>query len=117
MNRRKDGRELFEVFRETMQAPVQPDKPRPATPHAPVGAAARPAGGQPAAPVRPAEEAIHTIRLGDHRQIEIFLSNTWAYGLILFALIILSGAFVAGQRFAPAPEPAKQVIAPDEFVS
>jgi hypothetical protein len=60
---------------------------------------------------------IHTIKLGDRKHIELFLSNAWAYGIILFAILALAGAFAMGRRFAPPVEQVQQVDVPQEFMT
>lgn len=115
MNRRKDGRELFEVFRETMH------KASTAPPEA--GQQPAPAKPEPRLVERPArfeaepDEPEHVIKLGDSRQVLIVLSNSWIYGLSFFLVLILAGAFVMGRRFAPVREAPVQVDAPEALAN
>jgi hypothetical protein len=137
MNRRKDGRELFEVFRETVAKPAppapeaQPAPPRveprvepraeprlePRAPEARVQAIRSEPQAAPRRGVMPPDEPEHVIRLGERRQVAITLSNGWTYGLMIFLVLLLAGAFATGRRFAPIPEPVKEVQAPDEFMA
>ncbi len=102
MARRRDGRELFEVFRDMKIPPPQ-------APGAPLAGAGR----QP--PIQRSGTALHTLRLGDRTQVELFLSLGWVYGIAFFVFLALLCAFVVGRRTAPVPEPAKEVEAPAEF--
>ena len=101
MARRRDGRELFEIFRETKDAQK--------------GAAVQP-GAVTERPVRAAgSPAVHTVRLGDRRQVEVFLSLGWVYGIAFFVFLALVGAFVLGRRTTSAPEPVQETEAPAAF--
>jgi hypothetical protein len=102
MARRRDGRELFEVFKDLKIPPPQ-------APGAPMAGAAR----QP--PIQRSGTALHTLRLGDRTQVELFLSLGWVYGIAFFVFLALLGAFVVGRRTAPSPEPTKEIEAPAEF--
>ncbi|MHC4714764.1 MAG: SPOR domain-containing protein [Planctomycetota bacterium] len=102
MARRRDGRELFEVFKDMKIPPPQ-------APGAPLTGTVR----QP--PIQRSGTALHTLRLGDRTQVELFLSLGWVYGTAFFVFLALLGAFVVGRRTAPAPEPIKEVEAPAEF--
>ncbi len=102
MARRRDGRELFEVFREMKTTPQQP-------PTGPLAAAQR----QPLMSRVPA--APHTLRLGDRIQVELSLSWGWVYGTLFFVFLALLGAFIIGRRTAPAPEPMQEIEASAEF--
>jgi hypothetical protein len=104
MNRRKDGRELYEVFKEQMAAVTQPVKKE--------AAVYRP---EPKVSPIAADSAVHTIRLGDRREVEVFLSLAWVYGLIFFVLLLVAGAFMVGRHFAPPPEQIEAVDAPVSF--
>jgi len=102
MKARKDGRELFEVFKETMQKPSLP--------------AVKPQAVLREGPAREYGEPAYVVRLGDRGQIEVTLSNSWAYGLSIFLILLLAAAFVLGRRFAPVPEGAPQVDANQTIV-
>ena len=102
MARRREGRELFEIFKETSAAREKP-------------------AGE-AVPFRrrePAAEGLsglaHTIRLGDRRQVEVFLSLGWVYGIIIFLFLALLGMFILGRTLAPAPQPVVTEEAPEDF--
>jgi hypothetical protein len=107
MNRRKDGRELYEVFKEQMAAVSQP------------GASKEAAVFRPEPKVSPiaSDMAMHTVRLGDRRQVEVFLSMTWVYGLIFFVLLLVVAAFMVGRHFAPPPEQIEAIDAPPSFAT
>ena len=102
MARRRDGRELFEIFRETKAA--QGSAAQPQVPY--VTAEQR---GQPRTP------PLHTLRLGDRHQVEVFMSLGWVYGIAFFVFLALVGAFILGRRTAPEPEPAPPAEAPASF--
>ena len=122
MNRRRDGRELFEVFKETVAKPAAPvPEAHPAPPRVeprvePAAAAREPQAVQRRG-VLPPDEPEHVIRLGERSQVLISLSNGWTYGLLIFLILLLAGAFAMGRRFAPMPEPVKEVQAPDQFLA
>lgn len=102
MARRRDGRELFEIFRETKAAQRASEQQESAY----VG---REPGGQARTP------SLHTLRLGDRRQVEVFLSLGWVYGIAFFLFLALVGAFILGRRTAPEPGPVAEVEAPGDF--
>jgi len=104
MNRRKDGRELYEVFKEQLAAATQTAKK-----DAPVFRA------EPK--VVASEPAVHTLKLGDRRQVELFLSTGWTYGLIFFVLLVAFGAFALGRKFPGTTEVVEAVQAPPGAVS
>lgn len=111
MNRRKDGRELFEVFRETMATSAPSGTLQHRGPAGPsFTSAAEPVG-------RAQEEPVHTIRLGDRRQVEVYLSMSWVYWLMIFAFFLLALAFMAGRKFAPVPKPVQAETAPESFIA
>jgi hypothetical protein len=104
MARRREGRELFEIFKETKAAP--PGVPRPLSPFARRDAPAQTGG----------PSVLHTFRLGDRRQVEIFLSLGWSYGLICCLFLLLVGAFIVGGWRAPPPPSAGTVEASKELI-
>jgi hypothetical protein len=102
MARRRDGRELFEIFRETKSGPQEP-----AGEEISQAAAAR---------REPGREAEHVIRLGDRRDVEFVLSKNWICWIAFFLFSLLLIAFLFGRRMAPeAPEPVSTVEAPESF--
>ena len=102
MARRRDGRELFEIFRETKSPQGTGVKQEGAY-----------VGREPAGPAR--TPSLHTLRLGDRRQVEVFLSLGWVYGIAFFVFLALVGAFILGRRTVPEPEPVMKIEAPEEF--
>ncbi len=102
MARRREGRELFEVFREAKSAQqgTQAEHRSFASPDA----AEVDTGVSP-----------HRMRLGDRALVVVTMSRSWAYGLIFFLFLALLGAFILGWRTAPVPEPVSEVEAPEEF--
>jgi hypothetical protein len=104
MNRRKDGRELYEVFKEQLAAATQTVKKEDPVFRAEPKVVA-------------SEPAVHTFKLGDRRQVELFLSMGWTYGLIFFALLLVFAAFALGRHFAVATEVVEAVQAPPGAVS
>lgn len=101
MARRRGGRELVEVFKELSESP-------PAEAHRP----ARLGEDKPLTTTR----AQHTLSLGDRRQVTVYLSMGWVYGIIFFLVILTALAFAMGRQFAPVREAAAAVEAPEEFV-
>lgn len=102
MARRKDGRELFELFREIKSAREQaPD--------------VKPQAYRPREIGESRSGSLHSFRLGDRRQIELQMSLGWVYGVLFFVFLALVGAFILGRRTGPAIEPVGTVEAPAEF--
>ncbi len=102
MARRREGRELFEIFKETSAA--REKAPGDIAPHG---------------YYEPASDGLsglaHTIRLGDRRQVEVFLSLGWVYGIIIFLFLALLGMFILGRTLAPVPQPVVTEKAPESF--
>lgn len=102
MARRREGRELFEIFKETKAAPSEHGAAKaPYVARGPRETAAGP--------------ALHTLRLGDRPQVEVFMSLGWAYGLIIFVFMALLASFILGRRMAPKAEEVATMEAPAEF--
>ena len=103
MMRRKNGRELYEVFRETTASgqmvppPAQSQKKASAE----EGASAK----------------THVFRLGDERYAEFSLSTGWTYGIIVLVILLASGAFMLGRHFGPVSSATPAARSTERVVS
>jgi len=102
MARRRNGRELFEIFRE-MKSSQDSAAPQESVY---IGREQAKTAGTP---------ALHTLRLGDRHQVEVFLSLGWVYGIAFFVFLALVGAFILGRRTVGEPEPVTTVEAGEGF--
>jgi len=102
MARRRNGRELFEIFRE-MKSSRDAAAPQESVY---IGRERAKTAGTP---------ALHTLRLGDRHQVEVFLSLGWVYGIVFFVFLALVGAFILGRRTVGEPEPVRTVEAGEGF--
>lgn len=102
MARRKDGRELFELFREIKSTQEQ-------------ASVAKSQDYRPQELDEGPSRSMHSFRLGDRRQVELAMSLGWVYGILFFVFLALVGSFILGRKTAPAIEPVVTVEAPEEF--
>lgn len=120
MTRRKDGRELFEVFRQTASASAPSAKAGAtgATGQAPAHVAEKTGGGGETGAT--GGTGVHRFCLGDSPKVEMFFSIGWVVGIAIFIALVVLGAFVLGRRLGPARGAAvapEAVDAPEEYVA